>query len=266
MTPPDSQNRQDEDVDAFLTGILRAVQWAQENTRLVAVGAAVLVAAVAAGVYYQNYQEDVRQQAASRLQELQTQLQSQSPPDTLARSVQNYISRFSDTRYGDEARLLMARLQLNQDQWQNAISTLQPVVNQYPADVPTGYAARNLLAAANAGAGNVERALQLYGDLAENAQFAFQRHEAAADRARLLAREGRLQEAEQVYARLVEQADTTAAGVASQDIRTYRMELGEIRARLAGRGGSGAGSGGAARGREGAGAADTASGASVSGN
>lgn len=254
MTPPDSPNRQDEDVDAFLSAVLRAVEWAQQNTRAVAIGAAVLVLGAAAGVYYQNYQEDVRQQAAGQLQELQTQLQSQSPSDTLARSVQNFISRFGDTRYGDEARLLMARLQLNQNQWSNAISTLQSVVNQYAADVPTGYAGRKLLAAANAGAGNVEQALQFYDELAENAQFAFQRHEAAADRARLLAREGRLQEAADVYASLVEQADTTAAGVASEDLQTYRMELGEIRARLAADGGSG---GGSAGGREGSGAQDT---------
>lgn len=258
MTPPDSPSRQDEDLDAFLAGVLRAVEWAQQNTRTVAIGAAVLLLGVAAAVYYQNYQEDVRQQAAGQLQELQTQLQSQSPPDTLPRSVQSFISRFGDTRYGDEARLLMARLHLNQDQWENAISTLQPVANEYQTDVPTGYAARKLLAAANAGADNVERALQLYEELAENAQFAFQRHEAASSRARLLAAEGRLQQAADVYARLVSQADTTAAGVAAEDVRTYRMELGEIRARLAA-------DGGAAASEEGSASQDTTGDPSASG-
>ncbi len=234
MTPPDSTRQQDaEDVDAFLTAVLRMVEWIQKNTRTVTIGAVVLVLAVAAGIYYSNYQENVRQQAATELQQLQTQLQGQ-PPDTLAVSVENFISRYGDTRYGDEARLLMGRIQLRNDAWEEAISTLDPVSGSYPADSPTGYAARKLLAAAHEGAGNVDRALELYSDLASNAQFAFQRNEAAVDRARLLAEQGRLSEAEKIYSRLVSRADTSAAGVASDDLQTYRLRLGEIRARLAG--------------------------------
>lgn len=237
MTPPDSTRQQDpEDVDAFLAAVLRAVEWMQENTRTVIIASVLAVVAVAAAVYYQNYQEDVRQQAASQLQQLQTQLQGQ-PPDTLAASVQSFISRYGDTRYGDEARLLMGRIQLTNGSWQEAVSTLEPVAGSYPVDSPTGYAARKLLAAAHEGAGNVQDALRLYGDMASNAQFAFQRNEAAADRARLLAEQGRLAEAEEIYSRLVSEADTSAAGVASTDLQTYRLKLGEIQARLAAGGG-----------------------------
>lgn len=233
MTPPDSSRQQDpEDVDAFLTAVLRMVEWIQENTRTVTIAGVVLVLAVAAGIYYSNYQQNVRQQAATQLQQLQTQLQGQ-PPDTLAAAVENFISRYGDTRYGDEARLLMGRIELRNDAWQEAISTLDPVSGRYSADSPTGYAARKLLAAAHEGAGNVDRALQLYSDLASTAQFAFQRNEAAVNRARLLAEQGRLSEAEKIYSRLVSQADTSAAGVASEDLQTYRLRLGEIRARLA---------------------------------
>lgn len=233
MTPPDSRRQQNpEDVDAFLAALLRAIEWIQENTRTVIIASVLAVVAIAAAVYYQNYQEDVRQQAAGQLQRLQTQLQGQ-PPDTLAASVQAFISRYGDTRYGDEARLLMGRIQLSSGAWQEAISTLEPVAGSYPPDSPMGYAARKLLAAAHEGAGNVEEALQLYADMASNAQFAFQRNEAAADRARLLAEQGRLAEAEQVYSRLVSEADTSAAGVASSDLQTYRLKLGEIQARLA---------------------------------
>lgn len=234
MTPPDSRRHQDpEDADAFLAAVLRTIEWIQQNTRTVTIAAVVAVVAVAAGIYYSNYQENVRQQAASQLQQLQTQLQGQ-PPDTLAASVENFISRYGDTRYGDEARLLMGRIQLSNGAWQEAISTLDPVSGSYPADSPTGYAARKLLAAAHEGAGNADRALQLYGDLASNAQFAFQRNEAAANRARLLAEQGRLAEAEDIYTRLVSEADTSAAGVASSDLQSYRLKLGEIKARLAG--------------------------------
>lgn len=234
MTPPQSSRQQNpEDVDAFLATVLRLVQWMQENSRVVAFAAVVAALTVAAGLYYQNYREDVRQQAASQLQQLQGQLQAQAPPDTLARSVQNFVDRYGDTRYGDEARLLMARIQLSNGQWEQAASTLESVVGEYPADSPTGYAARKLLAAAQESAGNPEQALQLYGELADGAQFAFQRNEAAAARARLLASRGDLSRAQEIYSRLVEEADTTDAGVASEDLQTYRMRLGEIQARLA---------------------------------
>lgn len=238
MTPPNSRRHQDpEDVDAFLAAILRTVEWIQENTRTVTIAAVVVVVAVAAGIYYNNYQEDVRQQAASQLQQLQSQLQGQ-PPDTLGAAIENFVSRYGDTRYGDEARLLMGRIQLTNGGWQEAISTLEPVVGEYRADSPTGYAARKLLAAAHEGAGNTDRALELYDDLASNSQFAFQRNEAAADRARLLAEQGRLAEAEEIYDRLVSEADTSAAGVASSDLQTYRLKLGEIQARAAAGGSS----------------------------
>lgn len=249
MTPPDSRRQQNpEDVDPFLAFILRTVDWVQDNSRTVIIGAVIVVVAIAAGLYYRNYRQNVRQQAASQLQQLQTQLQGQAPSDTLARSVQDFIGRYGDTRYADEARLLMARIQLSNGAWQEAVGTLEPVIGAYPSDSPTGYAARKLLAAAHEGAGNTDRALQLYGELAENAQFAFQRNEAAADRARILAEQGRLSDAEAIYARLVSEADTSAAGVASEDLQTYRLKLGEVRARLAGGGGAPA-------------AADTASGA-----
>ena len=222
-------------MDAFLAAVLRMVEWVQENTRTVTIAAVVAVVAVAAGIYYNNYQQNVRQQAASQLQQLQTQLQGQ-PSDTLSASIQNFISRYGDTRYGDEARLLMGRIQLSNGAWQEAIGTLDGISGSYPADSPTGYAARKLLAAAHEGADNVDQALQLYGQLASNAQFAFQRNEAAADRARLLAEQGRLAEAEEIYSRLVSEADTAAAGVASADLQTYRLRLGEVQARLAGEG------------------------------
>lgn len=247
MTPPQSSRQQNpEDVDAFLATVLRLVQWMQENTRVVAFAVVAAALAVAAGLYYQNYREDVRQQAASQLQQLQGQLQTQAPPDTLARSVQNFVDRYGDTRYGDEARLLMARIQLSNGEWEQAAGTLEPVVGAYPADSPTGYAARKLLGAAHESAGNTEQALELYGELAEGAQFPFQRNEAAADRARLLASRGDLSRAEEIYSRLVEQADTADAGVASEDLQSYRIRLGEIQARMA------AGDGAGQAGQEGA--------------
>lgn len=233
MAPASSGTGQDpEEVDAFLGAVLRAVQWARENRRVVTIGAVIVVVAIAAAVYYQNYRADVRRQAATQLQQLQGNVQAGTPPDTLARSVRTFVDRYGDTRYGDEGRLIMARIHLTNGNWQEAVDVLGPVASSYPADVPIGYAARTLLAAAHEGAGNTERALETYAELAANAQFAFQRHEAAADRARLLAEQGRLSEAEKVLARLVAEADTASGGVASEDLREYRLQLGEVRARL----------------------------------
>lgn len=235
MTPerPMGAGGSEGEQDAFLRAVLRAVQWTQENTRTVTIGAVVVIGVVAAGLYYRNYRESLREQAAGRLQTLQAELlQSQSPSDTLRRSLQQFLNQYGDTRAGDQARLLMARIQLRRDQWQQAVSTLEPLTGRYPADSPTGYGARKLLAAAHEGAGNTERALSLYGELADQAQFAFQRYEAAANRARLLADQGRLADAESIYSRLVQEADTSDAGVTTANLQSYRVELGEVRARL----------------------------------
>lgn len=235
MTPPDSRHGRDpEDVDPFLGAILRTIQWVRENRTVVTAGAVVAILAVGAGLYYQNYRADVRRQAAGQLQELQTTMQAGVSPDTLARSVRSFIDRYGDTRYGDEARLIMARIHLANEGWQDAIATLRPLADEYAADVPTGYAARKLLAAAHEGAGDAASALELYTELAEDAQFAFQRHEAAANRGRLVAEQGRLEQAEGIFARLVAEADTAAGGVAPEDLRTYRVRLGEVRARMSG--------------------------------
>lgn len=233
MTARDPTGRPEpEEQDAFLRGVLRALQWAQENSRVVTIGAVVALVAVAGTLYYRNYREDVRQQAAQRLQTLQSQLQSQSPSDTLRRSIGDFVSRYGDTRSGDEARLLLGRLHLNQNRFEAALSAVEPLPSEYPVDSPAGYAARKLLAAAHEGAGNTERALSLYAELAEGAQFPFQRHEASANRASLLAEEGRLGEAERIYSRLVQEADTTQAGVTTANLQSYRVRLGELQGRL----------------------------------
>lgn len=234
MTPPDSiPTGEPEEQDAFLRGVLRTIQWVQANSRAVTIGAVLAAGGIAAAVYYQSYRQDVRRQAATRLQTLQSRLQARSSSDTLARTIREFVDRYGDTRYGDEGRLLMGRIELSRRAWQEAVSVLRPVVDEHPADSPTGYAARRLLGAAYEGTGNVAQAVEVYADLAKNAHFSFQRNEAAADRARLLMQEGRPEEAVRIYEQLVERADTSAAGVASEDLRAYRLKLGEARARAA---------------------------------
>jgi len=96
----------------------------------------------------------------------------------------------------------------------------------------------HLRAAAHESAGRPDRAIEIYGRVAEEARFAFQRREAADRQGTLLVEQGRLEEAERIYRRLVEEtADESAGGNA------YAVRLGEVRAMLRSRQSAGSAAG-----------------------
>lgn len=216
--------------DAFLRAVTRLMGWATANRTAVTAGAVLLVLVAAGGLYYVNYRQGLEERAATRLQEIQATLQSGQASQQPVTTLQRYVDRFSGTRPAREARLLLARLHLQNGNPEQALRSLEPL-SDAPPDTPTGYTVGLLRAAAHRDAGDRERALAIYSELAEKSRFAFQRHEAADRKARILIEAGRLQEALRIYRRLTEKTSE------QEGTGRYAVRLGEVRAMLQARGG-----------------------------
>ncbi len=221
---PDGSGNRD---DAFVRSTFRLAGWVNENLRPVLVGGAGFAMVVVGIVYYMNFQASVRDQAAS---ELATLRMTATDPEMLVLDLEAYVERFDGVAAANEGRLLLARTYLDTGRSVEAAEVASSITEA--PDRPVGLAARTLLASAQEASGDAEAALETWETLGETARFAFQRREALASAARILAALGRLQEAETIFATIAEEAaqeDPVEAGV-------YRLRLGEIKAQLAGNG------------------------------
>ena len=222
-TPDGGDGRQ----DAFVRSTFRLATWVNKNMRAVLVGAAGIAMVVVGIVYYTNFQASVREQAAN---ELATLRMTATDPEILIADLEAYVDRFDGVAAANEGRLLLARTYLDTERSVEA-ARVASTITEAP-DRPVGLAGRTLLAAAQEASGDAETALATWEALGETARFAFQRREARASAARILAALGRLEEAGTIFAAIAEEAageDPVEAGV-------YRLRLGEIKAQLAGSG------------------------------
>jgi len=215
--------------DAFVAGIHRLLEWMGRNLRLLLLGAAGAVLVALGLMYYVNFKATVREQAATDLARLRL---SSASPEQLIPDVESFIGRYDGTASADEARVLLGHLYLDSGRGADALAVLRAV--GAPADHPTGFAARSLLALAQEQSGDVRAAESTWQSLGRDARFGFQRREARANVARLYAQQGRVAEAIAIYEEIAREAeeddDPSAAGV-------YRIRLGELR----GEGGPGTG-------------------------
>ncbi len=219
--PPPTPPRTGE--DAFVQATVRLWKWTQQNLTAVIVGVVGVAMVLGGAWYYVNFQASVREQAATDLARLRA---TAAAPEALVGDLEAYIQRYDGTPSADEARLVLARMYLDSGRTEDAIAIVQAVSE--PADQPIGFAARQLLAAAQEAAGDKGAALATWQELGREARFDFQRRQAEASAARILVDLGRLEEAAVILERIAAEAadDPSEAGV-------YRIRLGEIKARLA---------------------------------
>ncbi len=222
--PGKGRDRPPDEEDAFIRAINRIWAWAARNTATVVASAVLLILAVGAFFWYRAYQENLEARAATELQTVQAR--AAAGDTAVVEALRGYLQSFGGTRPGRRARVLLSRQLLLGGQAGEAVSTVRPVVDETRPETPMGYATRKLLAEAQVASGDTAAALETLAGLADGARFGFQRRQAGAERARLLADQGRLQEAATIYERLVEEAD-------EEEADTYRLRLGEVRARLA---------------------------------
>jgi predicted negative regulator of RcsB-dependent stress response len=206
--------------DRFLHFIEEGSAWVQAHTRAVLMIMVGLVLLVGGVLYYRSYRESLRTRAAIELNQLRATL---TMADAVPR-LTGFVARFAGTPAATDGRLLLAKIQLQSGQPQAALEVLDPIASE-PVDVPSGYAVKLLLAEAYKNSGEYERSLAQLDAIIDGAYVPYQRHRALAERGRLLASLGRLEEAEVAYQRLVDDESAT------DDL--YRVRLGEIQAMIA---------------------------------
>lgn len=209
--------------DRIMEKIAHLAAWAQRNSRVATLSLLVLVGAVAAALVYMDYRSDLENQAAVRLDEIRLGMRGTAPAQIRAQ-LDSYIGRFGATRTADQARILLAEMELERDSADAALRLLEPLVD---LDGPLGYSAAWLSAVAEEQRGDRQAAADWYERLAESAPHGYQRRRARAARARLYEYAGEYAEAERIYADLVK---TDSDG---GDAEFYGVKLGEVRARAA---------------------------------
>lgn len=208
--------------DRVMETVARVSRWMQENRRVTTLALVAVVAAVAAGFVYLNYRSDLRERAAVRLDEIRLSSRNMTPAQ-LRTQLTTYVDQFGSTHQADEARLLLAEMQLDQDSVARAVQLLQPVVDLDAH--PIGYNAGWMMAVAEEQRGDPEAAARWYERLADAARHDYQRRRARAARARLYEYAGDYAAAEEILADLAAEDD----GVDDADF--YGVQLGEVRAR-----------------------------------
>lgn len=208
--------------DVFVESATRAWTWINENLTTFLLLMAGLAMVVLGSLYYVNFRASVHEQAAAELAALRM---SGAAPEAIIPELESHIDRFDGTESADEARIVLGRMYLNSGQPSEAIRTLEAV--QARPNHPVGYAARSLRAAAQEATGDTGAAIATWQALGREARFGFQRRQASAEAARIMAENGRLEEAAAILSRIAEEAvdDPAEAGV-------YRIRLGEINARI----------------------------------
>ncbi len=206
--------------DTFVETTVRFWIWIQHSARSVLLGLVALGALVAGTVYYLGYRQTVRERAAMELQRIRASRSTE--PLTLATQLESLVNRYDGTPSADEGRLLLARIQLDFGQTEEVIRTLEGA--ERGLDQPLGVGARNLLATAYEQIGDLDRALAILDEVATGARYPFQRRLARAGRARILADDGRLDEAAAIYEELAGETDDIL------EQSQYRVRLGEVRA------------------------------------
>lgn len=212
--------------DRIMGRIAAATAWAEKNRQLAILAGLAIVAIGAGSVIYLNYRADLAERAAVRLDEIRM-VSQRAAPDELRSELSAYIEQFGSTPQGEEARLLLAEMELQRGDADAAIRVVEPVVD--PDDHPLGYSAAWMVAVAEEERGDLAAAARWYERLAVSAQHEFQRRRARAARARIHVYAGEYEEAEAIYADLAAAED---AGSGEQ-AELYAVKLGEVRARAA---------------------------------
>ncbi len=208
--------------------VAAATAWAEKNRQLAIIAGLAIFAIGAGGVIYLNYRADLAERAAVRLDELRIVSQG-AAPEELRSQLSSYIEQFGSTPQGDEARLLLAEMELQRGNADAAIRLVEPIVD--PDNDPLGYNAAWMLAVAEEQRGDLAAAANWYERLSGAAPYEFQRRRARAARARLHTYAGEYDAAEAIYEELAA-ADNAGAG---EETELYAVKLGEVRARAAAR-------------------------------
>lgn len=211
--------------DAFIAGVLETSAWAKQHSRKLIIGGVIAAVAITALVLFLLSRANQREQAIAQLTQVRATAMSGNTQLAI-RELEQYMSRFGGTPAADEARLLLGRAYLDNNQAAQALQTVQELASDL--DEPLGVNAAFLLAAAHEAAEEPHRAEEVYLRVADDAPFLFQRQDGLDNAGRIRMQRADAAGAVQLYERLVEM---TPEGNTERPV--YELRLGEARAMAA---------------------------------
>lgn len=209
--------------DVFVARIVEFSTWSKKNSQVLILFGVALVVAVVAMVYYANYRSNLQVTAAQELEALH-QMAAMGDAETARLRLAQYLERFGGTPYAAEARLTLAELHLQGGAPEQAVEVLEA------ADVslgsPIGPQIAVLQARAFEDMGRLDEAEEVYLRVAEQAELAFQRERALEDAARLRFDRGDAAGAAELYQRILDGMET-----GDPDRGAIQLRLAEARTR-----------------------------------
>jgi len=215
-------HRSGSDEDSFISGVLHSSTWAKQNGRPLLIGGLVVLAALLGLVY-------ARSKGAAKIEGANTEIANvrataQTDNVQLAKQdLEAFIKKYDGTGPADEAKLMLAQVQLESNQPKEAITTLRDLAGD-PKN-PVGYSAALLLGAAYEVDNQPSQAEQTYLRTADRAQFEFQKVQALDRVARVRMNNNNPQGAAEIYERILGlfESDDPARN-------EFEMRLAELRA------------------------------------
>jgi predicted negative regulator of RcsB-dependent stress response len=195
--------------------------WAEMHSRLLT-GIAVAIIVIAGGFWFYTKSHEARaRNAAAALQ--QAQLAVASGNLALAQSnLEKIVDRYSATRSGKQARLILAEVRYDRGQFADGISVLQPLTDG--DDEGLRASAYNLIGAGYEQQKKFDEAAEAYRQAAAVTPYQIDRDQYLASAARTLTEGGKVDEAKKLWSQL---ASDPASAVAAE----ARVRLGEIEAK-----------------------------------
>lgn len=193
-------HRETEAEDAFVARVVEYSEWARRNSRLVTTVAVILFVAIAAFLYWRNWQAGLESSATERLTEVQQTVASGNTALAL-QDLESFLETFSGTSAAGQARLLLAELYLDEGRYREALQAVGPLSGDL--DDPLGPSGAFLEAAAYEGMDQPSEAERIYLSIADGADMDFHVRRALSDAARIRMELGRPGEAADLFRRLL---------------------------------------------------------------
>ena len=209
-------------------GLQSFAEWIQKNSRLVGIGAAIIVVGALGFWFYLRSAEIKRQNAERGLTQAKQSLMAGNP--ALAQTdLERVATRYRGTSAGAQSALMLAQLHYDQGRFAEGIQVLEPYQTERAAGPNLG-AIWSLTADGRMGQGDPAGASAAYQRAAEATAMPGERALYRAKAARALMAAGNLDEARSAWQRLLD--DPEAVGVHNE----AAIRLGELTAKTAGQG------------------------------
>ncbi len=215
---PQTPHEQD---DAFVAGIIDFSEWSRTHRQALTLIGIVVMVLLASGIYYLRFQQTLVTQAVNRLEDIHRTISISAFEDAKTQ-LSTFLDQFGGTDQAREAVILLGRLHLEAGDAAVAINVLER------ADLgfrdPIGVQANSLLARAYENQGRWPDAEATFLEVADRAEFDFERRRALDSAARARRRQQDHEGAAELYERILEtfEENDPAKGV-------YELRLAEVR-------------------------------------